>query len=710
MNNLRLISGIIFPIFSVALLATGCNSGSNKPRVLVFTKTAGYHHSSIAQGVQAIFKLGAENNFNVDTTSDAGKFQEDSLKKYAAIVFLSTTGALLNQYEQADFKRYIQAGGGYAGIHAATDAEYDWGWYGRLSGGYFNGHPQEQEAVINVVDSTHISTQHLPRQWKRTDEWYNFKGLNKDVHVLLTIDEKSYKGGTKGDYHPMAWYHEFDGGRAWYSELGHTEESYADPLYLKHILGGIEYAIGKNAPLDYSKATALRVPAENHFTKTMLVKGQLFEPTEMTILPDGDILIAQRRGELLLYKKETKTLKQVGFLKVYFKALTPKGSTEEGLLGLQADPDYASNHYIYCYYSDPGSAMDHLSRFSFTNDSLDPKSEKLILQVGETREICCHTGGSIAFGKDHNLFLSTGDNSTPFDEHGQKYNLHSFAPLDDRPGFQPYDARRSAGNTNDLRGKIIRIHINPDGTYSIPEGNLFPKGTEKTRPEIYVMGDRNPYRISVDKKNDNLYWGEVGPDANDDSLETRGPRGYDEVNQARKAGNFGWPYFVGNNYPYHEYDFASGKSGITFDPQKPVNNSRNNTGLHDLPPAQPAFIWYPYANSDNFPSIGNGGRTAMAGPVYYTDLYPAATRYPDYYDKKLFIYDWIRDWIKVVTMKPNGDFDSIEPFLEHSKFNALIDMETGPDGKIYLLEYGHGWYAKNADAGLAVIDYSEAGK
>src|SRR6185437_5754704 len=151
----------------------------------------------------------------------------------------------------------------------------------------------------------------------------------------------------------------------------------------------------------------------------------------------------------------------------------------------------------------------------------------------------------------------------PFDEPGKpKYNTHAFAPLDDRPGFENHDSRRSAGNTNDLRGKILRIKMKADGSYDIPEGNLFPKGTQKTRPEIYVMGDRNPYRISVDKKNDNLYWGEVGPDAGEDSLDTRGPRGYDEVNQARAAGNFGWPYFVGNNYPYHEYDFATGKSGI----------------------------------------------------------------------------------------------------------------------------------------------------
>src|SRR5690349_4763608 len=174
------------------------------------------------------------------------------------------------------------------------------------------------------------------------------------------------------------------------------------------------------------------------------------------------------------------------------------------------------------------------------------------------------------------------------------------------------------------------------------------------------MGDRNPYRISVDQKNSYLYWGEVGPDANDDSLDVRGPRGYDEVNQARKAGFFGWPLFVGNNYAYRNYDYATGKSTMSFDPNKPVNESRNNTGTKELPPAQPAFIYYPYAPSPDFPQVGTGGRNAMAGPVYYTDMFPKDTRLPEYFNKKLFIFDWMRNWIKVVTMQENGDFDKME--------------------------------------------------
>ncbi len=200
--------------------------------------------------------------------------------------------------------------------------------------------------------------------------------------------------------------------------------------------------------------------------------------------------------------------------------------------------------------------------------------------------------------------------------------------------------------------------------------------------------------------------GEVGPDAQNDSLDTRGPKGYDEVNQARKAGFYGWPMFVGNNYAYHQYDYTTGKHGPAFDPLKPVNNSRNNTGLKELPPAHPAFIWYPYGPSPDFPQVGTGGRNAMAGPVYYTDMFPKETRLPDYYNGKLIIYDWIRGWIKAVTMLPNGDFDKMEPFFGTIKLNNPIDMEVGPDGRLYILEYGTAWFAKNPDAGLSRIDYN----
>jgi cytochrome c len=695
----------LLSLIFIACFLFSCKTKQNKLSVLVFSKTSGYRHSSISKGKAAIQKIGLKNNFEVDTTEDANNFTEENLKKYAAIIFLNTTGDVLNNKQEIAMERFIQAGGGFVGIHSAADTEYDWIWYANMVGGQFASHPAIQPAKLLVIDKTHSSTQQLPEVWNRTDEWYNFKRLTKGVKVLLKIDEQSYQGGTLGSDHPMAWYHEYDGGRAFYTELGHTEQSYTDSFYLKHILGAIQYAIGNNQ-LDYSKAKSQYPPDESKFTKTVLSEGEFFEPTEMTILPNLDVLIVQRRGEILLYKNDSKKIKPAGFLNVYWR--TQKDSTvnaEEGLLGVCKDPNFAKNHWVYIFYSPVDTSVNRLSRFELKNDSIDNKSEKIILQFYSQREICCHTGGSIAFGSDGLLYLSTGDNSTPFDEPKQPYVTHGFAPLDNRPGHEQYDARRTAGNSNDLRGKIIRIRVKEDGSYEIPEGNLFTKGETKTKAEIYVMGNRNPYRISVDPKNSFLYWGEVGPDSNKDSFDVRGPRGYDEINQARKAGYFGWPLFIGNNYPYHQYDYNTGRSGPLFDTAKPINDSKNNTGIVELPKPQPAFIWYPYEASHDFPEVSTGGRTAMAGPVFYSDLFPSETRLPDYYNGKVFIYEWMRNWIMAVTLQPNGDFYKMEPFMEKTKLAAPIDMELGPDGKLYILEYGTGWFHKNKDSGLSRIDF-----
>jgi glucose/arabinose dehydrogenase/cytochrome c551/c552 len=457
----------------------------------------------------------------------------------------------------------------------------------------------------------------------------------------------------------------------------------------------------------------LTKPDERRFSKTALVTGELYEPIDMTILPNLDILIVQRRGEILKYDHVNSELTQVGFLDTYHHTDVEGVNAEEGVVGIEKDPNFSKNHFVYIYYSPADTTVNRLSRFKYEDNYLNMESEKIVLEVYSQRSICCHTGGRIAFDSNGLLYLTTGDNATPFNQPDQTYVLDGYAPLDGRPGFEQYDARRSSGNSNDLRGKVLRIKVNDDGTYDIPEGNLYPEGMEKTRPEIYIQGTRNPYSITIDPETGFLYWGDVGPDSRADStwesnIGPKGPMGYDEINQAREAGNFGWPFFVGDNYAYNDYDYSSGETGSFFDPVKPVNRSPNNTGIEELPSAQPAFIWYPYTESEEFPKVESGGRNAMVGTIYYRKNYPLKTRMHGFYDKKLFIYDWVRNWIQVVTMNPEGDYLQMDPFIEHIDFNSIMDIELGPDGQLYILEYGSGWYSQNQDAGLSRIDFDDS--
>jgi uncharacterized protein len=266
-HPLRLISQVknlkwLLPVF--VLMATTIGTSSYSPlkkgkKILVFSKTAGYRHtSSIVSGKKYILELGKKNKFSVDTTESADMFTAENLKKYAAVVFLCTTGNVLNNDQQKAFEDFIRNGGGYVGLHSAADTEYDWPWFGELNGAYFKSHPRPQEAVFNIIDQNNIATAHLPNPWKRLDELYNFKWIGTDLHVLIKIDESSYTGGANGEDHPMAWYHEFDGGRGFYTALGHDNKSWEDPLYVQHVLGGIQYAMGANPVAKPNKIASIK--------------------------------------------------------------------------------------------------------------------------------------------------------------------------------------------------------------------------------------------------------------------------------------------------------------------------------------------------------------------------------------------------------------------------------------------------------------------
>lgn len=447
--------------------------------------------------------------------------------------------------------------------------------------------------------------------------------------------------------------------------------------------------IGQGAPALAQETDPLDPYAAGAFEKVVL-DSTTTDPIELDVAPDGRVFFIERRGVIKVWHPDTERTTLAGYLPVTIEE-------EDGLMGLALDPHFTDTGWIYLYYAPPtGGARNQLSRFTVDGDRVDLRSERQILTVPTQRKECCHTGGSIAFGPDGLLYLSTGDDTNPFASDG-------FAPIDERPERAPWDAQRTSANTQDLRGKILRIRPHADGSYSIPEGNLFDDPADG-RPEIYVMGNRNPYRIAIDPATGDLYWGDVGPDAGA-ADSTRGPAGHDEINRARTAGNHGWPYFVGDNKPYRDYDFAAETSGSLFDAAVPVNDSPNNTGARQLPPAQPPILWYPYGPSEEFPEVAAGGRTAMAGPIYRYDSTRVGPRgLPAAFDGSFFFYEWARNWIKEVRFDADGNPVALNALFPDMTFRRPMDLELGPEGRLYLIEWGNN-FGGGPNSKLVRLDY-----
>lgn len=440
-------------------------------------------------------------------------------------------------------------------------------------------------------------------------------------------------------------------------------------------------------------------PDDDRFTPVVLAEP-LDEPMEFEVRPDGRVYFVERKGAFKMYDPTTKEVTIIATIDVNTKYTSAEGvvrEAEEGLMGFTFDPQFDTNHFVYLYYAHPTEKKHILTRWQLINNELIAASEKVVLEVATQREVCCHTGGGMTWDSAGNLYLTTGNNT----------GNEQAAQTDERPGRSSWDDQRSAGNTNDLRGKILRIKPQPDGTYTIPEGNLFAPGTAKTRPEIYVMGNRNAWRPSIDSLTGWLYWGEVGPDATEDS--DIGPRGYDEFNQARSAGNYGWPWFVGENQAFPIYDYGKNEPvpNSYKNPARPTNTSPNNSGLTELPPARPAFIAYPYGFSDKYPLMGSGSRSAVGGPVYRrADFANPVRPWPAYFEGKWIITDFTRNWILAVSMDEKGDYKSMERLVPHYRPVEPIDIGFGPDGDLYVLEYGSAWFRGNPDARLVKIEYN----
>ncbi|MGW9631169.1 ThuA domain-containing protein [Agromyces sp. NPDC055520] len=698
-------------------VATPAQAHDGGSHILIFTKTTQYRHTdAIDKGTPLITAALEAEGMEVTHTEDSTIFNDTDLAGFDAIIMFQASGDPWNADQKAALERYQQAGGGIVAIHNATDMRGNYTWWDNLVGSLMPGHAATgsdpgQAGTVRIEDDTHPSTEHFEStRWERGDEWYNFSNnVRGTAHVLASMDESTYDaGGNKMGYdHPISWCKPYDGGRTWTTAMGHYGSHYSEPKFMQHIVGGVKYAAG----LEEGDCGGT---VWDNFEKVSLDQNTS-APFAMDVAEDGRVFYTELvRGEVRVWDPNTNAVTTALKLDVY-------SGGEDGLLGIALDNDFTENGRLYLYRSpnaadnsDPSSFFSRVSRFTMVNGTIDPASEELIIEFPARRlpDEPGHTGGGLDFDAQGNLFISIGDDVNPHSEPSGGY-----APLSTRPGTF-HDARETSANTNDLRGKLLRVTPNADSPgYTIPEGNLFDEAldtADKTLPEIYAMGFRNPFRFSVDQSNGAISLADYSPDNGSDAPATRGPAGIAEWNYITSPGNYGWPLCMGDNEPFRNVDYTTNPVtvGDYFDCDAPINDSPRNTGLTELPPVRAADMSYGYKRS-SVPGIipQGGGLAPMGGPVYnYDPELESDTKFPASYDGKPFFYEWARNKMYSIQLKDGatgGDHavEKVNAFLPQEQFLAPIDSRFGPDGSLYVLDWGGGFGRDNPNSGLHRIDY-----
>jgi cytochrome c len=669
-------------------------------KALIFMKSSPTALDYAAQA--AIVNQSALHLFTVASTADPNDLNTSNLANYGVIIFLNRNGDGLSASQKTAVEQFMQSDKGVIVLNSGLQPTTGWNWWDDLVTSYvISPSISSTSGTVIVADPAHPSTRSLPQEWGLTEAWYNLSSNPRGTaHVLATLDASNVNGTTMGLDHPVSWCQDYDGGRVWCTSLGGSSAIYTDSDFLEHLVGGIEWAA--KAELGDAGATI-----ESNYSVSILNDNNT-DPMAMDVAPDGRVFFVQKNGVVNVYKPSTGTTVQAAWQPVF-----PGG--ENGLMGMCLDQEFPTRPYIYLHYThqdgnwgNTGPGTQRVSRFVVNGDQVNLSSEEILLSYTIERDAGIHSGGCLSFDGEGNLLIATGDNTS----YGTGV-ANPYAPIDERSGNEIYDAQRSSADTDDFRGKILRITPSPtiNGGYSIPSGNLFT-ATDSTLAEIYVMGVRNPFKFTVDTATQWIVWGDVGPDAVADNP-SRGPIGKDEFNLAKAPGNFGWPYFVGNNSAYRDYDFTTSTSGPYFNPAAPYNNSPHSTGKKNLPPAQPALIWMDkVSTTPEWPMLGGGNATAIAGAFYHYDSTNTSnTKLPGYFDKALFIMDWSRNWVKEVKLDANGNVLKINPFLPSRTWLRPMDMKIGADGAMYILEWDMGWGGgSNPDSRILKIEYTPSGR
>lgn len=630
-----------------------------RERVLVFAGGDGTVHGATRAVADEVAAVASEAGLRAEVATDADALAGDALADARLLALVHTSGASWDAALRTDVRRFVQAGGGVVLVHPTLAYRNDWGWMRRLAGTTRAMHGPERVRDVGT---------------RAVDSGWHAVGPLLAGSAVEVVD----RAGA-----PLAWRRTVEGARVFATDFGHDAASLALAPARDALRNGIVWAAGDGAPLDFARA----MPRAGSLAKEVLA-GNAREPIALALLPGGGAIVTQRRGDLASWMPGESELRAAGHVDV-------DAAYEYGLLGIALDRSFPETGWLYVLATKPrdgASPRRHrVARFDWDAQAraIDPASERVLLEIPLDEAGAIHAGGALAMDGDGLLWIATGDDTQPSGSDG-------YAPLDFSPGRERFDAARTAGSAGDLRGKLLRIRPERDGTYSIPDGNLFAAGARANagagadaggdapggRPEIFAMGLRNPFTLALDAAGRAVFVGEPGPDASRDDA-VRGPRGYDEIERVDAPGNFGWPFFGGDGSAY----------GPAKQPaEAPRNASPHAAGSRALPPARAAWLAYPYAWSADYPELGRGGRSVFVGGVVDDAVRGG---------RRLLVGDFMRESLHWVAIDEGGAAARIEPVAPGVAWSSPVGAAIGADGAIYVLEYGTGWYSENTDAQLA---------